>query len=64
MYIKFSTVKKTNHLEAKWAKCATAVAWEEKAISSFEALEVFFLPVFAMVDDVLPLKEQFICAVY
>lgn len=47
---------KKNHLEAKWAKCATAVAREEKAINSFEGLEVFFLPVFAMVDDVLLLK--------
>lgn len=42
MYIKFSNVKKTPPLEAKWGKCATAVAWQEKVINSFEGLEVFF----------------------
>lgn len=42
MYIKFSTVKEKTHLEAKWAKCATAVAREEKAINSSEGLEVIF----------------------
>lgn len=34
--------KKT--LESKWAKCATAVTWEEKAINSFEGLQVNFFP--------------------
>lgn len=51
MYIKFSTVKKKkknkktntkNYLGTKWAKCATAEAQEEKAINSFEGLEVIF----------------------
>lgn len=45
------------YFKAKWAKCATAVTREEKAINSFEGSQVnFFLPVFSMVDDVLLLK--------
>lgn len=37
--------KKKKHLEAKCDKCATAVIPEEKAINSFEGLQVCFFSV-------------------